>query len=407
MSFKRKVASSLVLSLGITSVVASPLFAESISDLQDEQATIKNSIEEKQGELDSNSSQKSETVAKIKEISDSINATQQKIASFTSQISDQEAAIAETNAQITETEAKLAKAQESLNDRLVTIYKDGNVNYLEVLFQSEDFSDFLTRFEYLSYITKRDKNLVEEVKSVKAQLETQKATLEQQLASLNALKSEEEGVKALLEEQQSQQESVYAELEKDEAAIKETIAAMQATSDEIGKKIADLQAQEEAKRAAAAAVANQSNGAVTAAAADASSYEVTSAGSGVWPAPSSHTITSNYGGRSYPLDGSYNYHLGTDIGASYGTPVVSYQAGTVLIASYHWSYGNYVVVDHGNGLSTLYAHMSALTVSAGQSVSAGQQVGLVGSTGSSTGPHLHFEVRINGSNVDPAPYLGI
>ena len=172
--------------------MASPLFAESISDLQDEQATIKNSIEEKQGELDSNSSQKSETVAKIKEISDSINATQQKIASFTSQISDQEAAIAETNAQITETEAKLAKAQESLNDRLVTIYKDGNVNYLEVLFQSEDFSDFLTRFEYLSYITKRDKNLVEEVKSVKAQLETQKATLEQQLASLNALKSEEE-----------------------------------------------------------------------------------------------------------------------------------------------------------------------------------------------------------------------
>lgn len=407
MSFKRKVASSLVLSLGITSVVASPLFAESISDLQDEQATIKNSIEEKQGELDSNSSQKSETVAKIKEISDSINATQQKIASFTSQISDQEAAIAETNAQITETEAKLAKAQESLNDRLVTIYKDGNVNYLEVLFQSEDFSDFLTRFEYLSYITKRDKNLVEEVKSVKAQLETQKATLEQQLASLNALKSEEEGVKALLEEQQSQQESVYAELEKDEAAIKETIAAMQATSDEIGKKIADLQAQEEAKRAAAAAAANQSNGAVTAAAADASSYEVTSAGSGVWPAPASYTITSNYGGRSYPLDGSYNYHLGTDIGASYGTPVVSYQAGTVLIASYHWSYGNYVVVDHGNGLSTLYAHMSALTVSAGQSVSAGQQVGLVGSTGSSTGPHLHFEVRINGSNVDPAPYLGI
>ena len=79
----------------------------------------------------------------------------------------------------------------------------------------------------------------------------------------------------------------------------------------------------------------------------------------------------------------------------------------MLIASYHWSYGNYVVVDHGNGLSTLYAHMSALTVSAGQSVSAGQQVGLVGSTGSSTGPHLHFEVRINGSNVDPAPYLGI
>lgn len=405
MNFKRKVASSLVLSLGLTSVVATPLFAESISDLQDEQASINNSIEQKQGELDSNSSQQSETVAKIKEISDSINATQQKIASFTTQIADQESAIAETNAQIAETEAELEKAQTDLNDRLVTIYKDGNVNYLGVLFQSEDFSDFLTRFEYLSYITKRDKNLVEEVKSVKAQLESQKATLEQQLSSLNALKSEEEGVKTLLEEQQTQQQSIYAELEKDEAAIKETIAAMQATSDEIGKKIAALQAEEEAKKAAAAAAANQANGAVTTT--GTSDYTVTAAGSGVWPAPDSHTITSNYGGRSYPLDGSYNYHLGTDIGASYGTPVVAYQSGTVLIASYHWSYGNYVVVDHGNGLSTLYAHMSALTVSAGQTVTAGQQVGQVGSTGSSTGPHLHFEVRINGSNVDPAPYLGI
>lgn len=407
MNFKRNIASSLVLTLGITSVMATPLFAESISDLQDEQASIKSSIEQKQGELDSNSSQKSETVAKIKEISDSINATQQKIASFSTQITEQQSAIDETNAQIAETEKKLSKAQESLNDRLVTIYKDGNVNYLEVLFQSEDFSDFLTRFEYLSYITKRDKEMVEEVKAAKAQLESQKATLEQQLASLNALKSEEEGVKALLEEQQSQQESVYAELQKDEAALKETIAAMQATSDEIGQKIADLQAQEAAKRAAAAAAANQSNGAVTAATSDPSSYEVTSAGSGVWPAPASHIITSTYGGRSYPLGGGYNYHLGTDIGAGYGTPVLAYQGGTVLIASYHWSYGNYVVVDHGNGLSTLYAHMSALTVSAGQSVSAGQQVGLVGSTGSSTGPHLHFEVRINGSNVDPAPYLGI
>lgn len=404
MKFKRNLAGSLILSLSLTSVMATPLFAESISELQDKQEDIKGNIEQKQSELDTNSSQKSATVAKLKEISDSINATQQKIASFTTQISDQQKAIDETNAEIAETQAKLDKAQADLNDRLVTIYKDGNVNYLEVLFQSEDFSDFLTRFEYLSYITKRDKNLVDEVTATKAQLESHKATLEQQLASLNALKTEEEGVKTLLEDQQSEQQNVYSELEKDEAAIKETIAAMQATSDEIGQKIVQLQA--EAEKAAAAAAANQANGAVMTTATS-SDYSVTKAGNGVWPAPASHTITSNYGGRAYPLNGSYNFHLGTDIGASYGTPVISYQSGTVLIASYHWSYGNYVVVDHGNGMSTLYAHMSALTVSAGQTVSEGQQVGQVGSTGSSTGPHLHFEVRINGANVDPAPYLGI
>lgn len=407
MNFKRNLASSLILSLSLTSVMATPLFAESISELQDKQEDIKGNIEQKQSELDTNSSQKSAAVEKLKEISDSINATQQKIASFTTQISEQQDAIDETNAEIAETQAKLDKAQADLNDRLVTIYKDGNVNYLEVLFQSEDFSDFLTRFEYLSYITKRDKNLVDEVTATKAQLESHKATLEQQLASLNALKTEEEGVKALLEDQQAEQQSVYSELEKDEAAIKETIAAMQATSDEIGQKIVALQKEEEEKaKAAAAAAANQANGAVMTSA-TASDYSVTKAGNGVWPAPASHTITSSYGGRAYPLNGSYNFHLGTDIGASYGTPVISYQSGTVLIASYHWSYGNYVVVDHGNGMSTLYAHMSALTVSAGQMVSEGQQVGQVGSTGSSTGPHLHFEVRINGANVDPAPYLGI
>lgn len=406
MSFKKNIASSLVLTLGITSVMATPLFAESISDLQDEQDSVKNSIEQKKGKLNSKSSEKSATVSKIQEITDSINATQQKITSYSSQISEQQAAIDKTNAQIVQTQAELEEAQASLDDRLVTIYKEGNVNYLEVMFQSEDFSDFLTRFEYLSYITKRDKEIVDQVEAMKTQLESQKATLEQQMASLNALKSEEEGVKALLQEQQSQQQSVYAELEKDEAALKEAIASMQATSDAIGEQIKTLQAEEAAKRAAAAAAANQVNGAVTTAATS-SSYETTAAGSGVWPAPASHIITSSYGGRSYPLDGSYNFHLGTDIGAAYGTPVVAYQDGTVLIASYHWSYGNYVVIDHGNGFSTLYAHMSALTVSAGQSVSGGQQVGLVGSTGSSTGAHLHFETRINGSNVDPAPYLGI
>ena len=404
MSFKKTIASSLVLSLGLTAMMASPVAAKSISELQNEQNSVNNSIEKKKAELDSNSTQKTETVAKLKEINDSINATEKKIASFTSQISDQQASIAETNAQIAETEKKLEQAQSSLNNRLVSIYKEGNVNYLEVLFQSQDFSNFLTRFEYLSFISKRDKEMVDEVSATKAQLDNQKATLEQQLQALNALKSEEEGVKGLLQEQQATQKNVYAELEKDEAAIKENIAVMQATSAEIGNQIVALQAQAEAQAQQQQQAANSG---ATITTPSTSNIQNTSAGGGVWPAPASRVITSTYGGRAYPIDGSYNFHLGLDIGASYGTPVVAYQGGTVIIAAYHWSYGNYVVVDHGNGLSTLYAHMSALNVSAGSTVSAGQQVGAVGSTGSSTGPHLHFEVRINGSTVDPAPYLGI
>lgn len=403
MSLKKKIAGSLVLSLGLTSMMTSPIAAKSISELQDEQSSVKNSIEQKKSELDNKAAQKSETVAKMKEINDSINATEKKIASFSSQISDQQASISKTNAEIAETEKKLAIAQEDLNNRLVTIYKEGNVNYLEVLFQAEDFSDFITRIEYLSFISKRDKEMVDEVSNVKAELDSQKLILEQQLESLNALKSEEESTKGLLQEQQATQKSVYAELEKDEAAIKENIAIMQATSAEIGNQIAALQAQAQAQaQAQQQASGNNTTGSTTN-----GSINNTVAGSGVWPAPASRIITSTYGGRAYPIDGSYNFHLGLDIGAGYGTPVVAYQGGTVIIATYHWSYGNYVVVDHGNGLSTLYAHMSALNVSAGTQVSAGQQVGAIGSTGSSTGPHLHFEVRINGSTVDPAPYLGI
>lgn len=402
MSFKKIIAGSLVLSLGLTTMMASPAAAKSISELQNEQNSVNNSIEKKKEELDNKSTQKSETVAKMKEINDSINATEKKIATFSNQISDQQANINETNAQIAETEKKLAKAQSDLNNRLVSVYKEGNINYLEVLFQSEDFSDFLTRFEYLSFISKRDKDLVDEVSATKAQLDNQKATLEQQLQSLNALKAEEEGIKGLLQEQQATQKSVYAELEKDEAAIKENIAVMQATSAEIGNQIVALQEQ-----AAAQQAAQQQAAGGAPVAPSAGNIQNSAAGSGVWPAPASRTITSTYGGRAYPIDGSYNFHLGLDIGAGYGTPVVAYQGGTVIIATYHWSYGNYVVVDHGNGFSTLYAHMSALNVSAGTKVSAGQQVGAIGSTGSSTGPHLHFEARINGSTVDPAPYLGL
>lgn len=409
MNFKSKIASSLVLSLGITSIMAAPISAESIAELQKEQSNMKENIEQKKSELDSNSRQKSEVVNKMKNINDSINVTEKKISTFAGQISEQEEVIDVTNGKIAKTEEELSQAQSNLNDRLVTIYKEGNVNYLEVLFQAEDFSDFLTRFEYLSFISKKDKDLVDEVAAAKAELDTEKATLEQQLQSLNALKGEEESAKALLQEQQATQKDVYAELEQNEAAIKENIAAMQAASADIGNQIAAIQAQQAAEQAAQQQAAQQqqaSGGNVTPPASN-EPVQNSSAGGGVWPAPNSRVITCPYGGRSYPLDGSYDFHLGTDIGAAYGTPVVAYQSGTVIIAEYHWSYGNYIVVDHGNGLSTLYAHMSALNAGVGTKVSAGQVIGAIGSTGSSTGPHLHFEVRINGSTVDPAPYLGI
>ncbi len=394
MYFRKKIAGMMLLSFGITACWTMPLQAESISELQNKQSSVKESITKKQSELTNNTAKKNDTLNKLKSINDNINSTEEKIASFSTQISDQETSIEETNKKIAETESKLQQSKQALNDRVVSIYKDGKMNYLEVLFQAKDFSDFLTKFEYLSYITKSDKALIDSVKETKALLDSQKASLEQQLQNLSALKSQEESVKKLLVAQQSQQQTIYKDLESNEEALRANIAAMQAASESIASQIMELQA-----AAAAASAASQS--------AVFNSQTVVYSGTGGWPAPASHVITSPYGARAYPLSGIYDFHLGLDIGAGYGTPVVSHKPGTVIIADYHWSYGNYVVVDHGNGISTLYAHMSAISTGVGQHVEQGQQLGLVGSTGSSTGAHLHFEVRINGSTVNPAPYLGI
>ncbi len=393
MILKRTLASTLVLSFGLSSICSLSLSAETVNDLQNEQASVNSSIEQKKAELDSKTTLKNETVAKMKEINDSINATEEKISSYNAQIADQEKTISDTNKKIAETEKKLTESKKALDDRLVTIYKEGNINYLDVIFQSESVSDLLTRVEYLAYITKKDKEIVDEVSGIKTELDAQKATLEQQLNALNALKADQEDVRALLADQQTQQQSTYSALQKDEAALKENIAAMQAKSDEIAAKIVSMQKD---------AITYENLKPY-----ETDKYEVVVAGEGIWPAPDSHVVTSSYGGRDYPLDGSYDFHLGTDIAANYGTPVISFKGGTVLIADYDWSYGNYVVVDHGNGMSTLYGHMSALYVSAGDTVAAGQQLGDIGSTGSSTGPHLHFEVRINGAVVNAASYLGI
>ena len=124
----------------------------------------------------------------------------------------------------------------------------------------------------------------------------------------------------------------------------------------------------------------------------------------IWPAPDSHTITSYFGWRVHPITGTNKYHSGVDIGASYGSSVLAADSGTVILAGWNGGYGNCIVISHGNGITTLYGHLSSIIVSSGQSVSQGQTIGYVGSTGNSTGPHLHWEVAVNGSQVNPLNY---
>ena len=181
----------------------------------------------------------------------------------------------------------------------------------------------------------------------------------------------------------AQKQSLVDQINAEQDALYDILEDLEAESKALNSEIKRLQAEQAAK-----------NGTNTKA-----------PGAYLWPCPSSHTITSNYGYRVHPVTGAKKLHSGMDIGASYGAAVVAAASGTVIMSKYYGGYGNCIIIDHGGGVSTLYGHMSSLVAKTGQKVSAGETIGKVGSTGVSTGNHLHFEVRINGSTVNPANYV--
>jgi murein DD-endopeptidase MepM/ murein hydrolase activator NlpD len=227
------------------------------------------------------------------------------------------------------------------------------------------------------------------------------ATLETIAAKedLEAIRAEQEAEKA---DQLIMLDELSVKLDESAALIKEMEAALETSleqyhekeaegakmQDEINAKEAELRRQEEAARNAGK-----------------SSGTVVGSGRLSWPSASSNVVTSLFGTRMHPIYGYYRTHNGIDIAAKYGTNILAADSGTVITSAYNSSYGNYVVISHGNGMTTLYAHMSARKVSEGNAVSTGQTIGLVGSTGASTGPHLHFEVSVNGSRVNPLNYF--
>ena len=210
--------------------------------------------------------------------------------------------------------------------------------------------------------------------------------LEDAYDEIDKRKSEIEAAKTDAEEQK-------AALEADQAEIAEKKAAIAADAEETQKELDKLEAD---AQALTATIRNQGSS---------SSNSTYLGGEMAWPAPQYTRISSYFAGRIDPITGKKSNHGGLDLAAPGGSPILAANSGTVIIAGYHYSYGNYVVIDHGGGVSTLYGHSSKLLVSRGQKVSRGQQIAKVGTTGRSTGNHLHFEVRINGQRVDPLPYI--
>lgn len=282
--------------------------------------------------------------------------------------------------------------------RVRAMEEEGSYTYLDILFQCRSLSDVLSAIDMIGEIMDSDKRLFEEYKTARETTEQVKAEYEATLAQLGEKQETLEAEKAELEEQIAAAVEVINQLQDDIDAAKaeyaKAAAAEAAAQASINAIIAQMQAEEEAARQEAAQNNQQYTGTGS-----------TATGTYIWPCPSSTYVTSAFGMRDHPLFGDERPHSGIDIAGSAGSEVLAADSGTVAVATYSSSYGNYVTIYHSNGDYTLYAHMSSLAVSAGQSVTQGDVIGYVGSTGWATGPHLHFEIRVNGSTVDPLSYF--
>lgn len=267
------------------------------------------------------------------------------------------------------------KKSDKLGKRVRDIYMHGQISYLDVLFGAKDFGDLMTRMDLLKRVIHEDYDLVRTVLDEKQEIETRQSALEEDRKTQAEQEQKTRAARQIMEQKVAKQQALIDKMKSDKAVFDQQYDELMAASKQI---------------------ANMIRG---------SHYNVQPSGSGAMIWPISGPITSEFGWRTHPITGDQRFHSGLDIGGDYGIPVHAAQAGTVTYAGWISGYGNTVIIDHGGGVTTLYGHNQSLAVGEGQSVAQGEVISYCGSTGNSTGPHCHFEVRQNGEPVSPYGYL--
>ncbi|MBQ7453584.1 MAG: peptidoglycan DD-metalloendopeptidase family protein [Selenomonadaceae bacterium] len=375
-------------------LMTTPAFAdedEEIKQLETEKATYEQAAEKARAAAEL-------IQGKIDSVSELKRQLDEEATEATAIYEERQAALDETLYRIDENENKLVAATEELNQkhgvlekRVRDIYINGQISYLDVLFGAQDFADFLTRMDLLKRVMIHDSELVanvlqyqKEIKEVGKQLEADKK-IQTELAA-----KAEEAKDAKLEKVAKQQ-AIIDLMQNDKDVYNRQYDEMIASSEEVSRLI--KQKEEEKRRKAEKEARGSSGG-----------YVMQSFGGGmIWPV--SGPITSEFGWRTHPIYGSQRFHSGIDIGADYGVPIHAAASGVVIEAGWIGGYGNTIMIDHGGGIVTLYGHNESLAASVSQSVNQGDVIAYCGSTGNSTGPHCHFEVRSGGEPVSPWNYL--
>lgn len=431
---KRFTRCVLVAALSVS--LAVPTMAATKAEVQSQIENLKSQQSELESQLASLKKNKSDTESYISELDS-------KIKTYLAQLEEVSAQLEQTESEISITQDNLAQAKEdektqytALKARIKAMYESGDDDYLQMLLGSGDLKTMLNNQEYISKINEYDHNLLVSLQNIRDQIAAYEAQLEEQKELQEAQKEQYEVEKESLEKIVAQKEEELVAIGSDIDSVNSDISSTQEEIDAENSLLQQIveqerKAAEEAARKKAAEEAAKKKAAEEAAAKkkadeEAAKYNSSSSSSSssdsyyddssssssssssstgmIWPVGSS-SITSYFGYRSSPTAGASSYHRGLDIGASAGSSIWAAASGTVTTASYNSAMGNYIVISHGNGVCTVYEHCSALYVSVGQSVSQGETIAAVGSTGISTGAHLHFGVTVGGDYVNPLYYV--
>lgn len=340
---------------------------------------------------------KNDTTAYVKSLDSSLAKISEELEQLSGQISSKEEEIRVTGEELREARVVEEEQYEAMKLRIRYMYENGESSYWDMLFQSQSMSELLNKAEYISKISEYDRNQLDKYVAIKEDIEQKEIRLEQEKAELLTLQESTEAkhasVEQLLSEKEKELKNYESQIANAEAQASQYQAEIAAQEAQIAQMEAELKRQEEEARRKAEAQGQ--------------TYKTVSIGdiTFTWPCPASSRITSYFGSREAPTEGASTNHKAVDIGASTGTDIIAAADGQVSIATYSASAGNYIMLNHGGGVTTVYMHCSKLLVSAGESVKKGQVIAKVGSTGYSTGPHLHFGVRVNGTYVDPLQYV--